>query len=114
MKVTLTNIGVLQQYISGVMERANHHGGDVNEIVLALIGEILWQIDHDSDIEVHARDGDIKNVLWAYIRGTKYAFSYNHEAGQIEMREGSVRGQTIQSFTNETSIRDVKDFFDSL
>ncbi|CAN90615.1 hypothetical protein predicted by Glimmer/Critica [Sorangium cellulosum So ce56] len=113
MALAVTDISTLQEYIRGVMGRADHHAGGVNEIALALAGAIIWKKD-DEPIKVMVQDGDTKNVLWARLGGKRYAFSYNHKAGTIEMREGSTRGAVLHSFTNATPLPMLRQIFDSL
>lgn len=111
--VRIDDVDALKAYIDGVMKRAAHHAGNVDGIALALAGAIVWRKDADS-IEVMARDGETKNVLWSKIGGQKYAFSYNHEAHSIEMRRGSTQGVVLHSFSNATPIGDVVSIFRSL
>jgi hypothetical protein len=113
MALTVTDISTLQDYIRGVMGRADHHAGGVNEIALALAGAIIWRKD-DEPIKVMVQDGDTKNVLWVRIGGNRYAFSYNHSAGTIELREGSTRGAVLHSFSNSTPLSAVKQIFSNL
>ncbi|MEH1935142.1 MAG: hypothetical protein V7L14_15895 [Nostoc sp.] len=47
MPLEVTDIQTLKGYIDGVMERADHHAGGVNEISLALAGAIVWRKDDD-------------------------------------------------------------------
>lgn len=108
----ITNVDLLQQYIHGVMERAGHHAQEVSDIILAIIGAVVWQ--KDEDIQVFQQNGEMKNVLWVNIRGNRYALSYNHEVGAIEVRRGSISGETLRAFSNETPISEVKDFFSNL
>lgn len=114
MAFTVTEIEELRQYINGVMDRASHHAGRVNDIALALTGAILWRKDDDEPIRVMTKDGETKNVLWVRINGNRYAFSYNHEAGKIEMRKGSVQGAVLHSFSNTTLLSKVKQIFEDL
>lgn len=109
----ITEIQVLRDYIGGVMDRADHHGDNVSEVALALAGAIIWRKDAD-DIEVFVRDGQMTNVLWVRIGGDRYAFSYNHDAGAIEMRLGSTQGDVLHSFTNRTTNHQIKSVFGSL
>ncbi len=109
---TITDVDVLQEYIAGVMERADHHAGNVDEIALAVAGAIVWR--KDGDIRVYEREGQMTNVLWVTISGTQYAFSYNHTAGVIEVRRDSIKGRVLASFSNATPIADVKAFFGAL
>ena len=113
MALTVEDVARLQEYISGVMTRADHHAGNVSEVVLALAGAVVWRKDAEP-IRVMAQQGETKNVLWARIGGTRYAFSYNHDAGSIEMREGSTQGQVLHSFDNTTSLATVKHIFEAL
>ncbi|WP_162148383.1 hypothetical protein [Vibrio cholerae] len=42
MALTVKDVNILSQYISGVMARADHHAGNVEEIALALAGAIPY------------------------------------------------------------------------
>ena len=44
-----------------------------------------------------------------HINGKMYTLAYNHNTGEIEVREGKLR-----SFTNANTACEVKDFFASL
>ncbi|GJM12658.1 MAG: hypothetical protein DHS20C12_10610 [Pseudohongiella sp.] len=113
MALTIKDVDVLQKYIAGVMDRANHHAGNVEAIALALAGAILWRKD-SIDIKVMEQGGDTKNVLWVTISGTRYAFSYNHDDEKIEMRENNTHGPTIHRFDNSTPVGDIKEIFEEL
>jgi hypothetical protein len=108
----VTEVDVLQQYISGVMERADHHAGNVNEVCLAIAGALIWR--KDGDIQVYEREGSLTNALWVIIGGNKYAVSYKHETGKIEIRENNMRGKTLREFDNSDSAADVRNFFADL
>jgi hypothetical protein len=112
MPQTITGVDVLQDYIGGVMARAEHHANNVDEVALAIAGALVWR--KQGDIRVMARSGDMKNVLWVRIGGRRYALSYNHAAGTIEVRDGSTQGTVLACFSNATPLADVKRFFESL
>jgi hypothetical protein len=114
MALTVVDIDVLRTYLEGVMGRAKHHAGKVDKIVLALAGVIIWRKDEDKPIKVMTNRGDTANVLWVHIGGTRYALSYNHAEGIIEMRERSLHGQVMHSFSNDTSIARLKKIFEDL
>lgn len=114
MAMVVTEVEQLRQYIQGVMARADHHAGNVKEVALTLVGAILWRKDDDGAIKVMERDGETTNVLWVLIGGNRYAFSYNHAAGLIEMREGSIQGKILHTFSNSTSSSAVYSIFKSL
>jgi hypothetical protein len=114
MALTVTEVEELRSYLQGVMARADHHAGQVKHVALALAGAILWRKNDDEPIKVMVREGHTTNVLWVRIGTKRYALSYNHELGQIEMREGGTQGPTVQVFTNQTSLASVYTFFESL
>ena len=114
MPMTVTEVEELRAYINGVMNRADHHAGDVKQIALALAGAILWRKDDEHPIKVMAHNGDTKNVLWVFISGQRYAFSYSHEKGEIEMRVNTTQGETLHTFTNETPLATLYQAFASL
>jgi hypothetical protein len=113
MAQTVKDVEELRSYLSGVMNRAEHHANGVDEITLALVGAILWRKDDDS-IKVMVREGQTANVLWVAIGGRRFALSYNHTSGKIEMREGSIQGQTLHEFDNTTSLSSLKSIFAAL
>jgi hypothetical protein len=113
MPTQVTDVDVLQKYLEGVLSRADHHAGNVNEIALAVPGAIVWRKDREP-IEVMAHARDMKNVLWAKISGKRYAFSYNHKAGTIEIRRGTTRGAVVQSLSNSTALTQLRTIFQSL
>jgi len=114
MALTVTEIEELRQYLCGVMDRADHHAGNVKEIALALAGAILWRKNDDEPIKVLAHGNETKNVLWVRIGTQRYVFSYNHEAGLIEMRQGSTQGPTLHQFSNATPLSTVMAIFKAL
>ena len=112
MATTIHNIEILRAYISGVLDRANHHAHNVNEIALAIAGGIIWRTT--DNIKVMSREGEMKNVLWLQVGDRTLCFAYNHSSGNIEVREGSVQGNVITTFNNITPLSDVKSFFENL
>ena len=112
MPTTVSAVDALQQYVQGVMDRAHHHANNVDQICLAIAGAVIWR--KDGDLEVLEREGELKNVLWVRVNGKRYALSYNHVQGSIEVRERSTQGKLLKAFTNATSLTDVKQFFGSL
>lgn len=109
----VTDVDVLRDYLRGVMDRADHHAQNVNEIALAIVGGIIWRKD-DDPLEVMVREGEMKNVLWFKVGGQRYAISYNHEAGEIEIRRGTTQGVVRGSFSNATSNAQVRQIFAGL
>ena len=112
MPKTVTDVDVLQDYIRGVMDRAEHHADNVDEIMFAIAGAVIWR--KNGDIQVYERDGRMTNALWVDINGQRYALSYNHDARKIEIRKDSMRGDVLGSFDNSNTTGDVRRFFSPL
>src|SRR5689334_11023296 len=113
MPLTVADLDTLLDYFSGVMNRT-HHAPNVNAIALALLGAVLWKKDDGAPIEVRTYGGSTANVLWVQIAGIRYAIAYNHKAGCIELRERTTTGDVRYTFTNETSVNEVRQIFEEL
>ncbi len=111
MPIQITGVEMLKEYILGVMARAEHHAQNVDEVCLAVAGAIVWRGER---IEVLQRQGVTRNVLWMYIDDRKYAFSFNHNTGLIEVRQGNLQGPVMTTFSNATNHSEVKQFFSGL
>jgi hypothetical protein len=109
MAVSATNVADLHAYAQGVMSRAAHHAGNVDEIALAPLGAIVWRADPHSIKH-------LANVLWwvSGVTGQRYACSYNHQTKEIEIRLGSTHGAALYSFSNTTPIAQVGQVFATL
>lgn len=113
MAKTVDDLSVLTRYIRGVLHRANHHAKSVDAIALTIAGAVLWRKDADP-LEVKEHGGEMANVLWVCIGGRRFALAYNHEDETIEVRRHTIRGEVLAAFNNESSARDIKDFFGNL
>ena len=109
----VTDIDVLRDYLRGVMDRADHHAQNVNEVSLAVAGGVVWRKD-DDPLEVMTREGEMKNVLWFKVNGTRYALSYNHDTGEIDLRQNTTQGPVVASFSNGITNADVWTTFGGL
>ena len=112
MALTITTLTLLNEYINGVMNRANHHGQNVNEVVLTLAGAVVWKATQD--LEVRTYGDSTANILWLTVNGRRYATAYNHQAEKIEIRDRSQNGEVLASFNNQTTAAAIKQFFASL
>jgi hypothetical protein len=112
MALTITTLNLLNQYINGVMERADHHGQTVNEIVLTLVGAVIWRATQD--VEVRTYNDETANILWLFVGTNKYALGFNHHNGNIELRERTLNGVVLASFNNQTTANQVKQIFGEL
>jgi hypothetical protein len=109
----VTDLDVLRDYLQGVLERAGHHADNVKEIVLAIAGAVVWR-KGDEPLKIMEREGEMTNVIWVVIGGRRYALSYNHKDGAIELRDRSTQGDVLGSFTNATPASEVLSFFQKL
>ncbi|WP_377806551.1 hypothetical protein ABNQ38_07750 (plasmid) [Azospirillum sp. A29] len=113
MSITANDVAILHRYAEGVMGRADHHAAQVKAIALALLGGIIWRGEPGS-IDIKQYAGELANILWVTIGGNRYAFAYNHDTEEIEVRERTQSGKPLRSFTNMTPVTDVEDFFRKL
>ncbi|MGO9604611.1 MAG: hypothetical protein ACLQAT_14685 [Candidatus Binataceae bacterium] len=115
MSVQITSIDRLQSYMRGVDARAEHHAGNVRNVILAIAGALVLFKDKSKPIEVHVWGGKVKNALWVYINGDRYLLSYDHTGGGgVQVKEGSKRGRVIKRFDDQTPIADITNFFANL
>jgi hypothetical protein len=112
MALTITTLNLLNQYINGVMERADHNGQNVNEIVLTLAGAVIWRATQD--VEVRAYNDETGNILWLTINGHRYAIAYNHNTLNIEIKDRNQNGTVLATFNNTNTALDVKNTFSTL
>ena len=109
----IIDVDVLRDYLRGVMDRADHHAKNVNEVALAIAGGVIWRKD-DDPLEIMVQEGEMKNVLWFRVEGRRYALSFNHESKEIELRQGTTQGSVMASFSNAMSNDEVRRIFSSL
>jgi len=109
MALTITTIDEMQEYLQGVVGRADHHARAVNSIVLPLLGAVVLYKDPRTEIEVRTYDGSPANMLWCFMGGNRYAFLYNHTTGYVKMRDRTGRGETVAEFHNGMSLLEVHD-----
>jgi hypothetical protein len=112
MALTITTLTLLNEYINGVMNRADHHGQNVNEIVLTLAGAVIWRATQD--VEVRTYNEETANILWLTVTGHRYAIAYNHQTGNIEIRDRNQNGAVLATFNNSSTANDVKTIFGGL
>jgi hypothetical protein len=113
MMTEVNDVVALKSYLEAAIGRAKTHPGNVDGVILALTGAIVWKKDADP-IEPMGSEGDTKNVLWVKFNGIRYAFSYNHTARTVELRKDSTDGAVLYSFSNATPYADIISAFDTL
>lgn len=112
MALTIQSLNTLKDYIDGVMARADHHANGVNEIVLALIGGVVWR--STDEVVVKQYNGASANILWMKVNDKTYCFTYNHSIDSVEVKDRTMNGKVIYTFNNLTPISEIKQFFASL
>lgn len=113
MAISINNLNILQQYLQGVLDRADHHAQMVEGISLTLIGAILWKSEI-SDIEVREYKGRPANMIWFKVGDNKYVLNYNHSTNQIDLKERTNKGELKANFDNSTTYQQVIDVFKKL
>ncbi len=112
MAITIDSLQILQEYLLGVLERADHHAGNVEGVALTLAGAIIWK--STKDIEVREYRGETANMIWFWVGERRYAMLYNHSDATIELRERTFKGALISSFDDSTSYPTIIQIFKSL
>ena len=103
----INTIDEMQKYLREFVGRADLHAQHVNNIVLLLLGAIVLCKDPATEIVVKTYDGSPANILWCYLGGNRYAFAYNHDAEQIEVRDRTAPGAALNTFNNDMSLIEV-------
>jgi len=114
MKREIKTIDELQQYLLGVKGRADHHGQSVNAIVFLIAGAVIQYKDPGAPIVVLMQNDELKNAMWVSIGGENYVFTFDHDNGAVQMKEGSTHGPVVKRFDNGTRVEEAIEFFDQL
>ena len=108
MPIHADDLRVLHRFIGGVMDRPA--ASKVQGIALALLGGIVWR-GQPGTIEVKDLTGSADSVLWVAIGGKRYAFTYNRQTLEIELRDRTQTGPALHRFTNATPVGEVEAIF---
>lgn len=114
MSISLTQVEDVQEHLMGVFERSAHHAGEVNEVLLSLVGAILWRKNPSDAIKVNTKEGAGGNVIWFKVDDTRYALLYSHEDKHIKLVAGGRKGELVQTFTNANTTNEVAKVFAGL
>ncbi len=93
-------------------ENVNHHGVGVRATAAKIVGYVL--LYHDEGTLAVSAGEKFSSFGTAEFLGRRLAFSYSHESDAIEVREGGVRGTTIQRFNDHTGDMEILRFFTNL
>lgn len=95
----VTSMSDYQGYLSGVLDRSNHHAQAVRHTVIYLTGLIAAYADPGS-ISYLEREGESKNVIWFSLSDNRYVATYDHETQTIQLRRGSLQGEQLMSIND--------------
>jgi len=109
----LDNLAELQRYALGVRSRANHHAPNVEDVVDRLLAQVILQHDPGS-VECRTYNGNPTNILRFAVRKHAVTLKYNHNTGEIDLREGNERGKVLASFSNGDSRQRIEHEFNNL
>lgn len=110
----LHSVNDLQEYLTVLNKKAEHHAQSVEAITLMLAGSVVMLKNSGSDIRVLERNGETKNLMWVEINGNKYAFAYNGSNKSVEIRQDNMKGSVLISLNDNMQIREVYSIMKSL
>lgn len=114
MAIALKSVDALQEHLRSVLEHADRQAGGINEVLLALVGGILWRKNPGEPVRVGDKSGAGGNIIWFRIGAQRYALLYKYKAGRIELMLDSRHGHVLHAFTNATPLADVVRVFSTL
>lgn len=114
MAISLNTVDELQEHLLGVFARSAHHAGEVDQVLLSLIGGLLWRKKPGDPVKVNTKEGAGGNVIWFRVDSIRYALLYSHEERFIKLMGGGRKGELVQTFTNDTPINELIRVFASL
>jgi len=107
----IKSVEELQEYLSRISGHATQRARNVNQVILALAGAVVLFKDPGTHLEILTRHGNRKNVLFLTINGTRYVFSYNHQQQTVDIKQDSLQGRVVGSFTNNTPYAQILQVF---
>jgi hypothetical protein len=115
MAIEVSEVEKLREYVRGVLGAAQHHAGNVDEIILAIVGAIIAR-KNDTPLQVRAGKTQEmgKAIAFTSNRGNSYALSYNHTTKKVDLKQGNSHGVVIHSFDNSTPLSVIASTFASL
>jgi hypothetical protein len=108
----LLDTGDVAAWARLLRRNVNHHGKGIRATAAKIVGYVL--LYHDEGTLHVSAGAKYSSFGTAQFGGRPLAFSYSHDTGSIEVREGSVRGTTIVGFNDRTPDMDILRFFTNL
>ncbi len=101
----LTTNPQIDKFIAQVICQATHHAPHVVSAISLLEVEVRKRLVLGVDkIEVYERNGVLARTCWVTLGGNRYVFTYNYTTHKIDLKDKSLQGALIYSFTNATTI----------
>jgi citrate lyase beta subunit len=111
MAIIIDSLDNLQNYLTGVLGRSDHHAGNVRGVSLTLIGAILSTAT--GEIKVREYNGRPANMIWFSVGANNYMMKYNHSTEMIELHD-RVNGVLRNEFDDSTPYNLIIDTFSQL
>jgi len=109
--LTVTDMDTLARYGRGVLARAKHHGANIMRVLPDILGNTILR---GTELELYG-DGTKNAMFFTSVRtGRRYAMSYDHDAGAVQLKEGSLQGPVLQRINNSTGRERVAEIFEAL
>jgi Integron cassette protein VCH_CASS1 chain len=111
-----TDFAMLHQHSVAVMERATHHGQNVDQILPCIIGNVVIKCVPNT-VTLRQHLGKPANIaLWtSQATGRRYACCYSHTGlGSVELRANNHRGAVVCSFDNSNTAAQINAAFANL
>ena len=104
MALRLTTVGQINAYVRRATQIAAGRPILNVHTAIPLMAQILiLRLNLPQDVfEVMERLGQARQACWVRIGGNRYFFTYVHATHVIELRDGSMQGQVLQTFNNHT------------
>ena len=113
MAITIKSNEQLKYYFDRVLEKANHHAKEVEEVALSIMGAVIWRAEGDIEVK-ETQEHKTGNILWFWCNGSRYALYYKHKTRQIELRAKNYKGKTLHKFDNGITQAEVFEIFSGL
>lgn len=90
MAISIDSLQILQKYLLGVLERADHHAGNVEGVSLTLAGAIIWK--STQEIEVREYKGETANMIWFGLNNIAMQCHIIIPVEKLSLKKGHTKG----------------------
>lgn len=99
----------IDAFIAKVIVEALHHAPWVAQVIQPLSDEVRKRLVLGPDtVEVYERNGNLARTCWVTISGKRYIFTYDYSGRKIDLKERTLRGQTLHSFDNNSAAQAIQ------